>query len=215
VLSGVKPLGGGRGRPRSLDRDLALRVALDVLNADGLGALTLRRLATELGVGIATVHNGFGGKEQLLQALADTVFATLPDTDTLTADRPDDALVEYLTVVYRMLVGHPAIAQLSVLRRMHNPNFFRAQETVLELLCECGLDGQDAWDAYDTLTNFVFGYSLNRVSRQDFDRREAIANLPPDRHPLVQRIGPLFDTREPEAQLQTSIRRILRAHREG
>jgi AcrR family transcriptional regulator len=213
VLSGVGSL-GGRGRPRALDREQALRAAMTVLDADGLGALTLRRLATDLGVGIATVHNTVGGKEALLQALADTVFATLPDADTLTAERPTDALVDYFTEVYRMLVGNPAIAQLTVLRRMRNPSYFRAQETVLELLCECGLDDQDAWDAYDNLTNYVFGYSLNHISRQDFDRHEAIADLPREQYPTVRRISPLFDTRTAEEQLQVCLRRILDAYQE-
>ena len=211
LLAGVGSLGGARGRPRALIQDEALQVALKLVNDEGLGALTLRRLATELGVGTATVHNTFGGKEQLLQALADTVFAQLPDADDLAQENPADALVEFLVEVMRMLVGQPAIAQLTVIRRMHNRALFRAHETIFELLHELDVDGQDAYDAYDVLTNYVFGYSLNRISRQEFDRHELIAGLPSDRFPAVKRIAPLFDQRTPEDQLRTGVRRILSA----
>jgi AcrR family transcriptional regulator len=209
LLAGVESLGSIRGRPRALIRDEALKVALELINREGLAALTLRRLATELGVGSATVHSTFGGKEPLLQALADTVFAVLPDTENLTADKPEDALIQYLTAAHRMLVSQPAIAQLTVIRRMHNRNLFRAQETILELLRECGLDGQIAWDAYDALTNYLFGFSLNRISRQDFDRRQVISELPAEEFPAVRSIGPYFDQREPEQQLQACLRGIL------
>lgn len=168
----------------------------------------MRRLAGELGAGTATVHNTFGGKEQLLQAQADTVFAQLPDADDLTTGNPADALVEFLVEVMRMLVGQPAIAQLTVIRRMHNRALFRAHETIFKLLRELDVDGQDA---YDALTNYVSGYSLNRISRQDFYRHELIAALPADEFPSVRKIGALFDQRTPEDQLRTAVRRILAA----
>jgi len=185
---------------------------MKVINEEGLGSLTLRRLAKELGVGSATVHNAFGGKEQLLQALADAVFAELPDPDSLQADDAFEALVDYIVAVHRMLVGHPAIAQLTVIRRMHNHALFRAHETIFELLEELDVHGQDAYDAYDALTNYVFGFSLNRISRQDFDRLEIVAALPADQFPALKEIAPLFDRRDPEEQLRTNLRRLLLAY---
>jgi len=211
LLSGVESLGDVRGRPRALVPAEALKVALELVNEEGLGALTLRRLATELGVGTATVHHTFGGKEQLLQALADTVFAELPDVESLVAPNEVEAMVEYFADVHLMLVSRPAIAQLSVIRRMHNPALFRAQETVLELLRKLNVDGQDAYDAYDALTNYVFGFSLNRISRQDFDRHQLVAGLPVQQYPALKRIAPFFDKRGPEDQLRVGVRRILQA----
>ncbi|GAA5162875.1 hypothetical protein GCM10023321_48900 [Pseudonocardia eucalypti] len=212
LLSGVAPLGAGRGRPRLLVRDEALAVAMKVINEEGLASLTLRRLAKELGVGSATVHTTFGGKEQLLQALADTVFAELPDPDTLQADDPFHALVDYIVAVHRMLVEHPAIAQLTVIRRMNNRALFRAHETIFELLGELDVHGQDAYDAYDALTNYVFGFSLNRISRQEFDRHETIAALPAEQFPALKQIAPLFEQRAPEEQLRANLHRLLAAY---
>jgi AcrR family transcriptional regulator len=196
-----------------LNQDEVLKVALEVVNAEGLSALTMRRLAKELGVGNTTVHSAFGGKEALLQALANHVLADLPDVDDLHADKPEEALVDFMLAVHRLLISQPAIAQLTVIRRMHNRSFFRAQETVLELLREYGLDDGEAYDAYDALTNYFFGFTLNRISRQDFDRNAMIASLPRDEFPAVHAIGPLFTRRTPEEQLAEGIRRFLHVYR--
>src|SRR3954468_23372828 len=66
---------GGR-RPR-LSRERVLRGALSVADARGLGSLTIRSLAQELGVKPMSVYYHVASKEEILDALVDIVFSEI------------------------------------------------------------------------------------------------------------------------------------------
>src|SRR3954454_7270162 len=66
---------GGRG-PR-LGGERVLRGALSVADAGGLGSLTIRSLAQELGVKPMSVYYHVANKDEILAALVDTVFAEI------------------------------------------------------------------------------------------------------------------------------------------
>ncbi|NUP37651.1 MAG: TetR/AcrR family transcriptional regulator [Streptomyces sp.] len=63
-------------RPRKplLSRDRIVTTALALVDADGLAALSTRRLAAELGVSGPSLYNHFATKEAILDAVADTVI---------------------------------------------------------------------------------------------------------------------------------------------
>jgi AcrR family transcriptional regulator len=64
-------------RPRKplLSRDRIVTAALALIDAEGLAALSTRRLAAELGVSGPSLYNHFATKEAILDAVADTVVA--------------------------------------------------------------------------------------------------------------------------------------------
>src|SRR5262245_45616375 len=66
---------------RDLTRDRIVRTAIAVADAEGLPALTMRRLATELDVAVMSLYRHVSGKEELVVLMADDIFgeATLPD----------------------------------------------------------------------------------------------------------------------------------------
>ena len=65
-----------RRRPR-LSRERVVEAALAIADADGLGALTIRSLATELGVKPMSVYYHVAGKDDILAALVDVVFGEI------------------------------------------------------------------------------------------------------------------------------------------
>src|SRR6478672_7441524 len=75
------PAGGpakhGRGRPPTIDREAVLDAALRLLDAEGVDALTMRRLASELGVSAMAPYRHVGSKDELLMVLVDRLAARL------------------------------------------------------------------------------------------------------------------------------------------
>src|SRR3954451_23238499 len=69
-------MAGGTGRAR-LSRARVVRGALVVADAGGLGSLTIRSLATELGVKPMSVYYHVANKDEILDALIDIVFAEI------------------------------------------------------------------------------------------------------------------------------------------
>lgn len=182
--------------------------ALALVDSEGLGALTMRRLATTLGVGVATVYAVMPSKEELFAALADTVLADVP-LDGEGAS-PRDALVDYFLTMHTMLQRHPAVAQLSAMQPVLSERAFRMQERILELLRAGGLSAEAAAGAFSTLSSYVLGFTLTRISRLDAERREMVASLPPEQFPQLHAVGPYFATHATdERQFVDGLRTIL------
>ena len=66
-----------RGRPPTIDREDVLETALGLLDGEGAEALTMRRLASELGVSAMTPYRYVGSKDELLVVLVDRLAARL------------------------------------------------------------------------------------------------------------------------------------------
>src|SRR5438270_3832404 len=68
--------GLNEGRPR-LSRERVVQAALSVADAGGLGSLTIRSLAQELGVKPMSVYYHVANKDEILAALVDIVFSEI------------------------------------------------------------------------------------------------------------------------------------------
>src|SRR5246127_5987746 len=66
-----------RGRPPTIDREAVLDTAIRLLDAEGVEALTMRRLASELGVSAMAPYRHVGSKDELLMVLVDRLAARL------------------------------------------------------------------------------------------------------------------------------------------
>src|SRR3712207_5446462 len=73
----AEPVGENGRRRERLTRERVLRGALAVADSGGLGSLTIRSLAQELGVKPMAVYYHVAGKDEILDALVDLVFAEI------------------------------------------------------------------------------------------------------------------------------------------
>jgi AcrR family transcriptional regulator len=102
------------GRPRSAEADEAiLRAALDLLAADGYGALTMERVRERSGVGKATLYRRYGSKEALVRAAIVHLNSDLPmppDTGTILGD--------FAATVQTILAGAARTGALALMPRL-------------------------------------------------------------------------------------------------
>ena len=106
----AKPQAREADRTR-LTKQAVVQRALALADADGLDALTIRRLATELGVTPMALYWHFRNKEELLAGLADQVWGEL-DTDVDAAEPWHQQLRGLLESLLRVLRSHPCASQL-------------------------------------------------------------------------------------------------------
>lgn len=94
---------------RRLDRDAVLRIAGDLLDEDGAGALTVREVAKRAGISVQGVYTLFGGKPGLCEALFDEGFAmlqsALDDADATTD--PTEALLRQVQAYRQIALARP------------------------------------------------------------------------------------------------------------
>jgi AcrR family transcriptional regulator len=206
-----------RGRPRTIHREAVIQAALAIVNDEGLAALTIRRLADELGVGVATIYGAAGDKEEILGALVDAVLADL-ELPPPTAEPWDEALVQFIAAGHEALLRHPAVAQLAALQPVRGPVVLRVQETILQLLRAGGLGDRDTIAAYTALTSFLMGFTLLRASRAHLEHQpkrrqldEALNRVPNEELRELRALAPyLYDAASTD-EFAAHLRHILRS----
>jgi AcrR family transcriptional regulator len=171
--------------------------ALSILKSEGLAAVTMRRVATALDTGAASLYVYVSGREALLHAMLDRVIATVqiesPDPSRWRAQ-----LHAVLRRVHQALVAHPGIAAMALADPPTTEAVLQLSENLLGLLLAGGLGPQDAAWACDIFVSLVTASAREDVVRHrgrgsnDTDHREQVdelyrtfAGLPPDRFPLL------------------------------
>src|SRR5882672_3274999 len=98
-----------RGPKPMLSRAVVLRAALELIDADGLAALSLRALATRLGVSAMTPYRYFADKAELLAAMVGHALAPLGEGS---GDGPWDARIEYaMRELHDSFAQHPGVVE--------------------------------------------------------------------------------------------------------
>jgi len=200
-----------RNRPDEPDGDkprLSKRTvtenALKLADADGLDALTIRKLAEHLGVTPMALYWHFRSKEDLLEGVADQVWGEI-DVHVDPSIPWWSQLQAGLESLLGVLRAHPSAPQLLLEHEKRNEAALRATEAALEILRSAGFDPQHASEiARMTLWTGIMlvmseaGYhpELSGDERAEFQRRNEVffAMLPTARYPrLIECAGPMAD----------------------
>jgi TetR/AcrR family transcriptional regulator, tetracycline repressor protein len=191
------------GRAR-LSKRAVTDCALKLADAEGLDALTIRKLAQDLGVTPMALYWHFRSKEELLEGMAEQIWGEI--------DVHVDPSVSWWTQLQRgleslltVLRTHPSAPQLLLEHEKRNEAALRATEAALEILRGAGFDQDYATEiARSTLWTgimLVMSESGNKPElsgdeRTEFLRRSQLelAMLPAARYPrLVECAGPMAD----------------------
>ena len=189
------------GRAR-LSKGAVVDRALKLADADGLDALTIRKLAQDLGVTPMALYWHFRSKEDLLEGMAEQVWNQIevrvdPSVPWWTQ------LQGGLESLIAVLRAHPSAPQLVLEHEKQNDAALRATEATLEILTGAGFDPQQATEiARSTLWTGIMlvmsesGYhpELSEDERAEHQRRTEVyfAMLPAARYPrLVQCASPM------------------------
>ena len=145
-----------------LSREQVLDAALDLVDRDGVAALSMRRLGAELGVEAMTLYHYLPNKDALLDGVVERVMA---EAETGLAVGPwDRALTDYARSLRATLLRHPGAVLLVATRPAVTPETLRAAERGLALLCAAGFPVGRALDTLNALTLFVIAHAASEVS---------------------------------------------------
>jgi TetR/AcrR family transcriptional regulator, tetracycline repressor protein len=153
-----------RGRPKKLDLDEIVDAALAVLDADGIDAVSFRRLGSDLGVSHMTLYTYFDSKEQLLNAMVGRTLA-LPAFEPAPGRRWDVHLLETMKAIHAALTARPGIAQLLVAHQFDGAWVGHLRQQLLALLEPAGLGEPLTVDGISVLFNYVLGTVMVETSR--------------------------------------------------
>lgn len=178
-----------------LSKQAVVQRALALADAEGLDALTIRRLATELGVTPMALYWHFRNKEELLAGLADQVWGEL-DTDVDAAEPWHRQLRGLLESLLTVLRRHPCASQLILEGEKQSSSMQIASETALEVLHQGGFGPEQAaeitrsalWTSLMLVMSepgFHPELTAAEIAEKQRQNRVRMALLPPDRFPRL------------------------------
>jgi AcrR family transcriptional regulator len=195
----------GRPRRRVLSRELIVETALKVIDAEGMDALNMRRVAQELGTGAASLYAHVANKDELVALVLDRVYGDLrhPEPDPA---RWREQAKDFLRQGRDNLVAHGDLARAAMAANVPmSPHALDAAETMLALLRAGGLPEQVCAYAVDAMSLYMVATAYEMSTRgglHSHDPAEAeiylegvrtyFRSLPRERYPvIVSMVDPL------------------------
>jgi AcrR family transcriptional regulator len=159
-----------------LNRDVIVDAALAVLDREGSGAVTMRRVAQELNTGPASLYAHVNGKEDLENQVFDRIAAEVPIPVT-DPSRWREQVKELLTSQAEVFSRHPGAAAFAMARIPYGPNALDRMEAMLSLLRAGGVDDQVAAFAADLLYLYVTAHAYEEGLARSQGRTEVSERL--------------------------------------
>jgi len=208
-----------RDSPR-LSRELVLRSALAIIDADGVDGLSMRRLGNALGRDPMSLYRYAANKTALLDGVTELVL------DQLVVDTTDDDWASQLRVVARafrrLAVAHPHVVPLMVTRPLATPlglrplGTLRPLEASLKMLTRAGFTDVDALHVYRSFFGFLNGHVLNELQElvdnpdeSDDLLRLGLHRLPIREFPMLRSLAPVLASYDGAAELERGLDILL------
>jgi AcrR family transcriptional regulator len=200
-----------RSRPAKapLSRDVIVSSALEILDRDGLSGLSLRRVATALDTGAASLYVYLANLDELHALMLDRALAAvqLPRSRKLSwRGRLKAFLLSYLHVLY----DRRGLAQLALTTISSGPHTLRIWERLLGLLKEGGVEDAKAVWGVDLLTLYVTAVAAEKSNWRESGEgpgrvKDAIMSAPAKEFPLVFAMKEALLAGDAEARLDWAL----------
>lgn len=169
----------GKGRPPSLTEDQIVDAALAVIRADGLDALSMRRLSRELGRSQMAAYSHVSDKQELLDLVARRTLADvrIPTAEDGSWDMRLRLLIKRTDTELRR---HPGIASLLLQRMLYSD--WGLVEAVMSILVEAGLETKQVVLGYAMIHTYLFGryqVALDDVPHESVGGPSTVAQIVP------------------------------------
>jgi AcrR family transcriptional regulator len=166
-------------RPRQvlLTRERIVEAAAALVDAEGLEAVSVRRLATELGVAGPSLYNHFPTKAEILDAVADAVIAEV-DISSLTHHDWGKALRLWAQSYHAVLSAHPNIVPVLARGPGRNPAALTMADAVYGALIRAGWSPSRATHIGALLRYLVTGSALGSFALGFPEDPELYAHYP-------------------------------------
>jgi AcrR family transcriptional regulator len=144
------------GRPASLDVNLVVAAAVEIADRDGLGGVTLPKVAQSLGVTGMSLYRYVGSKEELLTLMADSALGTPPDMDT---DDWREGLRGWAFAQRAVLQRRPWLTRVPASGPPSGPHQIAWMEVALAIMSRTRLD----WAHKVGVLSLISGYVIQSV----------------------------------------------------
>jgi len=177
---------------RPLSRERILQVALQRADTEGIEALSMRKLAQELGVKAMSLYNHVANKDDMVDGMVDLVVAEIElprlDIDWKTAMR------QRAISAHTVLLRHPWVTMALMSRVNVGPAMLRYVEATLACLVEAGFSYPLADYTWNALDSHIYGFTLQALNfpfeaaEYATAAKDYIAMIPSEKYPYLNQL---------------------------
>jgi|EndMetStandDraft_3_1072993.scaffolds.fasta_scaffold23195_2 AcrR family transcriptional regulator len=151
-----------RARRKPLSRERVLRAAIGLADAEGIEALSMRKLARELGVEAMSLYNHVANKDAILDGIVEVVAAEaeLPAEGT----EWKSAIRQSAIATRDMFVRHPWASGLWMSRQGGGTARLRRADWLLRRFREAGLSEELTFHAYHVVESHILGFTVQQLN---------------------------------------------------
>jgi AcrR family transcriptional regulator len=200
-----------------LTRDLVVEAALRLMDAEGLEAVSMRRVAREVGVEAMSLYHHVEDKEDLLDGVCERVMAEF-DFPEPSEDWRENC--RRGARAWRQLLRlHPNVMRLFAEQRgpIRAVDSVRPTEFALRILRSSGLSDRDTAQAFHAFGGYIQGFVMMELGSiaggTDAEHLKAHAELVagfPEEFPALQAVGPYFAECDPDEQFEFGLDLLIR-----
>jgi AcrR family transcriptional regulator len=168
----ARPERPSRGRAGGLDRQQVVRAAIAIADREGLDALTMRRVARDLGAGTMSLYWHVRDKDELIELMRDEVAGehTLEPSGDWRSD-----LARFARDTRGIFLRHPWLASVAWGTPPIGPNSLRQDELTMAAMSGLGLDLQTEGAIGATVYFFVIGFVQRELAQEQVQRRTGVS----------------------------------------
>ncbi len=189
-MSAKKKPGDGK---RQLTHERVVKAAIKLADRSGIAALTMRKLADNLGVEAMSLYHHVANKDAILDAMVDQIFSEItPPKAGMFWKHAMRARAESARSV---LVRHPWAVQVLDTRQNPGPETLGHHDAVIGCLLDAGFSVALAAHTYSLLDSYIYGFVMQELTLPFKTGEEAqavaeyfLAGLPEDRYPNLAKL---------------------------
>ena len=198
----------------TLTRELIVDSAVELIDGEGIEAISMPKLAKHLGVGVMSLYTHVDSKDDLLDAVAQQVLASLPAPS---GEDWQTRLACHFRDLRTALVRHPGLGTVLATKNVAVPAVFALLEGRLSDLTGSGVSDEEAVHLYYDLLVYTLGFvaweqpRTRAVTRREYAKRwrAAVDRLDEADHPTIHRAVDALTTVASDQQFEGGLRRII------
>lgn len=149
-----------------LTREKLIRVALDLVDEEGAGSLTMRALASRVGRQVSSLYNHVSSRADLVEGLRERIAGSI-DTTSFATQSWDHALVSWSNSYLAAFAAHPNVIPLLATTPIRDHTTLQMYDRVVGALLRQGWPARDAVAVMRTVEAHVLGSALDIAAPGD------------------------------------------------
>lgn len=200
-----------------LTRERVIEAALRVMDREGLEAVSMRRVAREVGVEAMSLYHHVEDKEDLLDGICERVMAEFDFPEQV--DDWAENCRRGARAWRRLLQAHPGVMRLFAEQRgpVRSIDSMRPMDYALSLLRSAGLSDRDTAQAFHAFGGYIQGFVMMELGSivggsddETVEARAALASALPDDFATLRAVSPYFAECDADEQFEFGLDLLIR-----